>query len=126
VRTATSIWFVVVSATAGLLGSTSSAMTRASGSSSCSNSSRLGAISKFVWVTPVTLPPRPVQAGDEAELDRIGGGSEHDRNGCGRRVCRQCRRSAGGGNDRDLTRNQIGRQRWQAVILAHRPSGIQS
>jgi hypothetical protein len=74
----------------------------------------------------VTLPPRPVQAGDEAELDRIGGGSEHDRNGCGRRVCRQCRRSAGGGNDRDLTRNQIGRQRWQAVILAHRPSGIQS
>jgi hypothetical protein len=26
-------------------------------SSSCSNSSRFGAISKFVWVTPVTSPP---------------------------------------------------------------------
>jgi hypothetical protein len=48
---------------------------------------------------------RPVQAGDEAELDRIGGGFEHDRNGRGRRFCRQCRRSAGGGNDRGLTLN---------------------
>jgi hypothetical protein len=38
---------------------------------------------------------RPVQAGDEAELDRIGGGFEHDGNGGGRGLCRKDRRSAG-------------------------------
>jgi hypothetical protein len=77
---------------------------------------RFGAISKFDWVT------RPAQAGDETELDRIGGGIEHDRNGHGSRLCRQRRRSTGGGNDRDLTLNQVGRQRWKAVILAIGPA----
>ena len=44
-------------------------MTLAVGTNSCSNCSSFGAISTFVWVTPVTLPP--VKAGDEAELHRI-------------------------------------------------------
>jgi hypothetical protein len=64
----------------------------------------------------------PVQTGDEAELDRIGAGFEHDRNGRGRRLRRQCRRGAGSGNYRDVTLNQIGRQRRQPVILALRPA----
>ena len=48
-------------------------MSLAVGTSSCSNSSRFGDISTFGWVTPVTLPPGRLKAGDEAELDRVGG-----------------------------------------------------
>jgi len=41
----------------GLAGLMRSAMTRAEGSNSCSNSSRFGNTSSPNWVTPVTLPP---------------------------------------------------------------------
>ena len=112
----------VVSATVGLAGLTSRAMTLAVGTSSCSNCSRFGVISTFVWVTPVTLPPGRLRLADEAEPDRVAARFEDDRNGRGRRLCRKRRRSAGRGNHGHLTMNQISRHRRQPIILALRPA----
>jgi hypothetical protein len=56
-------------------------MTRAVGSSSCSNFSRFGMTSQFSWMTPVMLPPWPAKARHETELDWIGTHFEDDRNG---------------------------------------------
>ena len=47
---------LISAATVGLAGLTSRAMTLAVGANSCSICSSFGAISTFVWVTPVTLP----------------------------------------------------------------------
>jgi len=65
---------------------------------------------------------RPAQAGDKAELDWIGANFEHDRDGRGRRLCRDRRRSAGRGNHRHLTPHQIGHQCRQPVISVLRPA----
>ena len=112
----------VVSAIAGLAGLTSSAMTLAVGSSSCSNSSRFGATSTFAWVTPVTLPPGRLRLATRPSSNRVGAQFKDDRNGRGRRLCRQRRRSAGRGNHGHLTMNQISRHRRQPIILVLRPA----
>jgi hypothetical protein len=74
------IAFVVVSAILGLAGLTIRAMTLAVGTNSCSNCNRFGAISTFLWVTPVALPPgrlrlatRPSRTGSEAISLTAGG-----------------------------------------------------
>lgn len=62
------------------------------------------------------------QAGDEAESDRIARCREDNRNvrgGCFRRQC--CRRT-GGGNDRYLSPDQIGRELGQAFIVVFCPA----
>src|SRR5215472_6314980 len=58
---------------------------------------------------------RPVKAGDEPELNRVAARFEDDRNFCGRRLSCERRRSAGRGNHRHLTMNQIGRHRRQPI-----------
>src|SRR5437763_12229842 len=51
----------------------------------------------------------PVQASDEAKLDRVASYPEDDRNRRSRRLCCKCRGStAGRRNDAHLTTNQIG------------------
>jgi len=58
------------------------------------------------------IAARPVEAGNEAEFDRVGAGRENDRNGRGRSFRGDCRRAAAGRKDHcHLTTNQIGRQR---------------
>ena len=97
-------------------------MTRAVGTNSCSNSSRFGAISTFALGHARDVAARPVQAGDEAKLDRVGAQFEDDRNSRGRRLCRERRRSAGRGNHGHLTMNQIGHHRRQPITLILRPA----
>src|SRR5262249_48906130 len=62
------------------------------------------------------------QAGDKTQLDRVTPGREYDRNRRGRRFGRQRRRCGSRGDDGDLLLNQIGRQRWQSVIVVFRPA----
>src|SRR5262245_14693316 len=80
-RTRAAVWayFVSVSATIGLVGLTSSAISVAVGTSSCSGSSRFGTSSAFHRVTPVRLPPgrfqlatRPSSTGSPAVPNTIG------------------------------------------------------
>ena len=93
----------------GLVGLTSSAMLLAVGTSSCSSSSRFGPSSVFKMVTPVSVAARSSEAHDNASLDRIDAGEEDDRNGRGRRSCRQCRWAVGDDHGH-LTTRQIGGQ----------------
>src|SRR5262245_42144094 len=67
-----------------------------------------------------------VQAGDKTQLDWVAPGREYDRNGRRRRFGRQRRRCAGRGDDRDLALDQVGRQRWQSVIVTFRPAILDS
>ena len=60
------------------------------GTTSCSSSSRFGPSSGFNGHAG-DVAARPVQAGDEADLDRVAANHEDDRNGCGRRLCSECR-----------------------------------
>jgi hypothetical protein len=62
------------------------------------------------------------EVGDEAKVDRIGAGYEHDRNSGGRRLSgERCWRPEGGDDD-DLTINQIGGQAGQPFVFALRPT----
>ena len=65
---------------------------------------------------------RMVKVGDEAELDRIGTRFKDYRNGRGRRLSRKRCRGSGCGNHGHLTMKQIGRQRWQPIVLAICPA----
>jgi hypothetical protein len=66
---------------------------------------------------------RAVQAGNEAKLDRVDPGIEHDRNRRGRRPGRKCRKkSSRRGNHDHLATNQVGREFRQAFVVAFRPS----
>ena len=58
---------------------------------------------------------RPVKAGDEAERDWVNADLEDNRNDRGRRLCRNCRRSAGRSNHGHLTMDQISNHRRQPV-----------
>src|SRR5215475_14201693 len=74
-------------------------------------------------IYPCRVAAWPVEAGDEAELDRVVAGTEDDRNGRGccfgseRRLRAPCR-----GDDGDVTVNQIGRERRQPIELVLRPA----
>ena len=65
---------------------------------------------------------RPVEAGDEANSDRVHSPFEDDRNGRSRGLCRKRRWSSGRGNHGYLTTNQIGRQCGQAIIFTLPPA----
>src|SRR5262249_22021195 len=60
---------------------------------------------------------RSVKAGDEVELDRVGGQFDDDRNGRRRCPCRKRRRSRGRGYHGYLTMNQISRQSGQPFVF---------
>jgi len=62
------------------------------------------------------------QAGDKTQLDRVTPRREYDRNRRGRRFGRERCRRGGRGDDGDFLLNQIGRQRWQSVIVTFRPA----
>ncbi len=61
---------------------------------------------------------RPGEAGDKSEPDRVFGDDEHDGDRRGRRLGRQCRSEISGGDHRDLSANQFGRQRRQSIELS--------
>jgi hypothetical protein len=65
---------------------------------------------------------RPVKAGDEAELNRVGRGFEYDRNGRRHGLCRQGRRRTTGNNCSGLSMDQIGHHRRQPIELIIRPA----
>jgi hypothetical protein len=65
---------------------------------------------------------RPVEADDEARLDRIDAEEEDDRNCRSRRLGSECRRRAVGDNHAYPPTNQIGRQIRQSIDLALRPA----
>src|SRR5215831_4669505 len=65
---------------------------------------------------------RPVETGDEAELDRVGSRGEDNRNSTSRGLGSQTGRSAGRGNDRDSSTNEVGRLRRQSLVPAFRPA----
>jgi hypothetical protein len=71
----------------------------------------------------VALPPGRFEARHQAELDRITGHAECDRDSRGRGLGRKCR---GGGARRGdhthSTANEIGRQLRQAIVSAFRPA----
>jgi hypothetical protein len=60
---------------------------------------------------------RPLKAGDEVELDRVGGQFDDDRNGRRRCPCRKRRRSCGRGYHGHLALNQISRQCGQPFVF---------
>ena len=66
------------------------------GTTSCSSSSRFGPTSSVQGGHARDVAARPVEAGDKSELDRVAADLEDNRNCRGRRLCRQCRRSAAG------------------------------
>src|SRR5262245_31563267 len=73
-----------------LVGLTRTATTFAVGISSRNSSSRFGASSVFILVTPVMLPPGRVKSRDKSSRYRVGTRLEYDGNCCSRRLCRDC------------------------------------
>jgi hypothetical protein len=67
---------------------------------------------------PGHVSPRPVEVGDEAELDRVGAVGEYDGDACGRRLRGKRRRYATGRCDHsDSMANKIGGKRGQPIQL---------
>jgi hypothetical protein len=61
---------------------------------------------------------RPIEAGDETNLQRVRTDGEDDRNCHGRGFCRQCRwRAARCGDDGHPPADDISRQFWQSIEL---------
>src|SRR5262249_33727432 len=68
------------------------------------------------------IAARPGETGDQAQLDRVFADAEHDRDRRGRGLGRKRGRLAlGCGNHGDATADEIGHERWQAIILALQP-----
>ena len=89
---------------------------------SCSSSSRFAASSTAEEAHAGDIAARPVEAGDEANSDRVGADREHDRNRRGGGF-RGKRRSVARCDDHcHLAADQIGRQRWQPIVLILRPA----
>ena len=61
---------------------------------------------------------RPTEAADKAELDRVNGQVQHDRNCRSRGLGGQCSSGASANNYSYLMTDQIGRQRRQSIGLA--------
>jgi hypothetical protein len=69
------------------------------------------------------VTPRPVEAADETDLDRIDARAEYDRNRRGRRFGRERPlHAAWCGDDRHPAADQIGRQFRQPIVLILRPA----
>src|SRR5262249_51166681 len=68
------------------------------------------------------IAARLVQAGNEADLYRIGSRGEDNRNGASRGLGNETGRSAGRSNDRDSSTNEGGRLRRPSLVLAFRPA----
>ena len=98
-------------------------MVAAIGSNSRSNSRRFGPISTFKLVTPVTLPPGVVEAGDKSDRNRVDCCRENDWDGRSRRLGRHCRRGAATRyNHVHLTANQFSRKRRKSIVLVFCPA----
>jgi hypothetical protein len=61
---------------------------------------------------------RPIEAGDEPQLDRINPGYKDNGDGRGRSLCRERGRRGIRYKDIDLTSDQLGGQYWQMVAVA--------
>src|SRR5262245_34680369 len=74
-------------------------------------------------IYPGGVAAGPVEAGDEALLDRIAAADEDDGRCCGHRLGSQSRgRAAGRSDHRRVAMNQIGSKRRQTVEMALRPA----
>ena len=68
---------------------------------------------------PRDVAARPVEAGNQAEFDRVAAMPEYDGNGCGGGLRRQRGLDAAGrGDDRHLPAHQIGGERRQPIVLS--------
>jgi hypothetical protein len=66
---------------------------------------------------------RTAEAWNQPHPDRVASDREHNRNGRGRRLCRQRRRGAADRRDQsNLSADQIGRERRQPLVIALRPA----
>src|SRR5262249_41847384 len=110
------------SGSTGGVGLTGKANTPALGSNSCSKFNHFGAVSFEACVRPGALPRRRAAGWTDANFDWIGSRFKNDRNGFGRRLRCQRRRSAARGNDCDLSTNEFSGQRRQAIITAFSPT----
>jgi hypothetical protein len=71
---------------------------------------------------PREVAARTVEAGDEADLDRVGADPKNDRDRLGRRLGGQCSWRGARNDDGRLTAHQIGGQGEQSIVAAFRPS----
>src|SRR6516165_4145861 len=107
-----------IRADSGSFGFTNIAITAALGTSSCSRPSALPAIKLLNQLTPVTLPPGPVQATHVALPDRVSARREYDGNSPGRRRGSQYRSATScRGDHGHLAADQIGRKGRQSIVL---------
>ena len=107
----------------GFPGLTRNPIVRTCGNSSRSSSSPLRGHGIAQPADPRHVSARTIQAGHQAELHRVAAGGEHNGNDRCRSLGGNSRRGdAGGGDDRNLTTDQIGGERRQLVILALRPA----
>jgi hypothetical protein len=68
------------------------------------------------------IPSRPIDACDKANLNRISTDSKYDWDGPGSCLGGKCGGCGGRNNDRDLTIDQIGRERRQRFAVTVRPT----
>src|SRR5262249_37376165 len=68
------------------------------------------------------IAARPVETGDEAELNRVGAAGEDDRDRRSRRLGCNCREGVMRSDHRHLTAYQIGCEVGQSVVLVLRPA----
>jgi hypothetical protein len=71
---------------------------------------------------PREVAARTVEAGDEADLDRVGADPKNDRDCLSRRLGGQCCWCGVRNDDGNLTANQIGGQGGQSIVAAFRPT----
>src|SRR5262245_53990586 len=105
-----------------LAGLTSTAKRTALGTSSCKSPSRLVASSAAKKLMPVALPPGRARVTTRPIFDRVFTDAEDDRNRRGRSFGRKRGGiAAGRRNNGHATADEIGHQRWQAIVLALQP-----
>ena len=99
-------------------------MRAAAGTNSRRSSSRFDTISCDEEIDPGDVAARPVEAGDEAEFDRIVADPEDDRDCRWSQLWPRAQRAVtpGAAITATLAADQIGHQRRQPVVLAFRPA----